>query len=221
MKKYFSFKSEDFKSLLGKNISSIHFVEDFRLPIGNLASFNPYNNRFEGIQNLVIWGWDYEKHYCESIKLYCIDNGRFATKSDNNEEVLSYYGIRSIVADKNNDLRFGKSGSIRLKPPSGFSINMNIVVERIYFYQEISKNLISEQPKEIIPKFKVEGLFPDRIVLESDEMFILIRAYEDYDQDYFITLNLGYKNKVDFDYKIGSTESDSCECILIDEISKE
>lgn len=216
MEKYYSFNKEEFRKLIGKRISGVFFQEDFRYNRGSTSTFNPYYNRFEGIQNLVIWYFKDENH--NSIKLYCVDNGRFRTVDNSKQDKESYYGVKSIATKNNQDLRFGKRGSISLKNPTGFSVEANMIIRKIFFYQEIHGNLKENNPIEIYPKFETEGLLPDRLILEGDDMFLIIRAEEDYDQNLFLKLNVGFLNKVKDDYKTKFTEPDSYECILIDQI---
>jgi len=216
MKEHYKFDKEEFRELLGKNISSISCTEDFRYNQGATVSYQPYYNRFEGIQNLVLWYIKDSEHF--TIKLYTVDNGRFS-KIDNGQEKQSHYGLRSIGVIHNNDLNFRKSGSIYLKPSGTFGISTNNErITKISFYQEVPKALIEESKSNYFPKFRDATKFPDRIVMEGEEFYLVIRAEEDYDQNLFLIVNIGYKFKTEENIHSSFTEPNSLECILIDEI---
>ncbi len=217
MKEKYQFDKQVFEPLIGKFISSFHFVEDFRFSQNAISSYDPYRNVFEGIQNLVIWFYKGEQHF--SLKLYAIENGIFQVRNNNDEIINTYYGIQSIGVKSDQDLRFGKSGSIRLKPPSGFTINStNRPIERIYFYQELHHALYEQNSKEIILNLKHPTLFPDRIILETSDMYFVIRAKEDYDQDLLLNFKIGFMNEEDKYFKSGYDDREGFKYELIDKI---
>jgi len=221
MKEHFNYNIEELKILLGKRISTIYFKEDFRYPNGNSSYYEPYYNRFSGIQNLGIWFMENEEHY--SIKFYCVRNGRFAIKNEKQEEKLIRYGVRSIGVKLDDDLNFRKTGSIFLSPASSFRINTkNEIIKKITLQQELREGVFEEyEGKEVYLKLKNSKYFPDRIVLEGDDLFMLIRAEEDDDQNLHLKLNIGYKFKDKSDYLNGLTEPDEIRIITIEEIELE
>lgn len=217
MKEHFKYNIEELKILLGKRISTIFFKEDFRYPNGSTGHYEPYYNRFSGIQNLGIWFMENDEHF--SIKFYCVRNGIFAIKDKKKEEKLIHYGVRSIGVKLDDDLNFRKSGSIFLSPATSFRINTNIeIIKKITLQQELQEDVFEEyEGKEIYPKLENSKYFPDRIILEGDDLFILIRAEEDYDQNLHLKLNIGYKFKDKSDYLNGLTEPDEMRIITIEE----
>lgn len=213
MREQYKFNKENFRPLLGKFISSIVCTEDFRFQNGATVQYQPYYNRFEGIQNLVFWYYLEEDHY--SLKLYSVDNGRFISQ---NKE--THYGIRSIGLTHNQDLNFRKTGSIYLKPSGTFVISANRErIVSIKFYQEVQESMIEETKNSYLPSLRDNSKFPDRIVMEGEDLYIVIRAEEDYYQNLFLMLNIGYKSKTEEDYCTSFTEPNSVKCIKLDEIS--
>lgn len=217
MKEHFKYNNEKLKILLGKRISTIYFKEDFRYPNGSSGYYEPYYNRFSGIQNLGIWFMENEEHF--SIKFYCVRNGRFAIKNDKQDGKLTHYGVRSIGVKLDDDLNFRKSGSIILSPATSFGINTNNeIIKKITLQQELREDAFEEyEGKEIYPKLENSSYFPDRIILEADDLYMLIRAEEDYDQNLHLKLNIGYKFKDKSDYLNGLTEPDEMRIITIEE----
>ena len=220
MREHFKYDINELKPLLGKFISNLFFKEDFRFPNGSTGYFEPYYNRFSGIQNLVLWYYEEEEHY--SIKFYCVRNGRFMYKQ-NGEEKNSHYGIRSIAIQKDRDLNFRKTGSIYLSPAGNFGVNVNRErITKISLLQEVHKSFKeNHQGKELFPKLENPNKFPDRLVLEGDDLFIVIRAEEDYDQNIFLKMNIGYKFKDKSDYMYGLCEPDEIDVELIEQIQIE
>jgi len=218
MKNHFTFNIDLLKPLLGKTITNVFFKDDFRYPNGSSGHYEAYYNRFSGIQNLGIWYCEEDMHY--SIKFYCVNNGRFVTKDKNGEEKNTHYGIRSIGIRSNDDLNFRKLGSIFLAPAANFGINVNNeVIKKITLQQELREDIFEEnEGKEILPRFNNSDYFPDRIVIEGDELFMVIRAEEDYDQNLHLKLNVGFKFKEKVDYLNGLTEPDEMRIIKIDQI---
>ena len=221
MKEHFKYNIEELKILLGKRISTIFFKEDFRYPNGSSGYYEPYYNRFSGIQNLGIWFMENEEHF--SIKFYCVRNGRFAIKDEKQDEKLTHYGVRSIGVKLDDDLNFRKTGSIFLLPASSFGVNTNNeIIKKITIQQELQEGIFEEyKEKEVYPKLENPKYFPDRIILEGDDMYMLIRAEEDYDQNLHLKLNIGYKFKDKSDYVNGLTEPDEIRIITIDKIELE
>lgn len=217
MKEFFKYDINELMPLLGKRISHIFFKEDYRFPNGSSSYFEPFYDRFSGIQNLGIWYMDGDDHY--SIKFYCVSNGRFAYKDEQDNEKLTYYGIRSIGFKKDDDLNFRKIGSIYLTPASNFRINMSDIVTKISLQQEVSTDIIdSYSGRTIYPRFENSSYLPDRIVIEGQDFYMVIRAFEDDDQNLHLTLNVGYKFKTTIDYMHAFTEPDEMKIILIDQI---
>lgn len=105
MRTHFKFDKECFRFPLGKFITSIVCTEDFRFSNGATVEYQPCFNRFERIQNLVLWYSFEENQY--SLKLYCVRNGRF---SSNDKD--TYYGIRSIGLIHNQGLSYKKKNRI-------------------------------------------------------------------------------------------------------------
>ena len=219
MKEYFKYNTELLKPLIGKRITNVFFKEDFRYPNGSSGYFEPYYNRFSGIQNLGIWYCEEDRHY--SMKFYCVNNGRFATKGSDGEEKLTNYGIRAIGVKSDEDLNFRKSGSIFLCPSANFGIEVNNeIIKKITLQQELKEDIFEEnEGKEIYPKLNNSKYFPDRIVIEGGDLFMVIRAEEDYDQNLHLKLNVGFKFKDKSDYMNGLTEPDEMRIINIEQVS--
>jgi len=215
LKEYFKYNTELLKPLIGKRITNVFFKEDFRYPNGSSGYFEPYYNRFSGIQNLGIWYCEEDQHY--TLKFYCVRNGRFAIKEDDKS---THYGIRSIGIKSNDDLNYRKLGSIYLSPAASFGINVNNeIIKKITLQQELREEIYEENKgKTIYPKLNNSEYFPDRIIIEGDDLYMLIRAEEDYDQNLHLKLNVGFKFKDKSDYLNGLTEPDNMKIITLETI---
>jgi len=216
MKNFFQYDINTFKPLIGKVISGFYFFEDFR-GYESHACYQPFTNQFEGISNLVIWYYKGNNH--NSLKLYCVNNGIYTYTDEENNERETYYGVRSIQTKSNEDLFFGKRGSISLKKGKvGFGIEGIGVIQKITFYQEVHQNLKEFDLNKIRPKFLDSNCFPDRIVIETENMYCVIRAEEDYDQNLFLKCKVGRLNDTDEYFKSGYDDQEEYKHIKIDEI---
>lgn len=215
MKDYFKYNSDILKHLIGKRITNVFFKEDFRYPNGASGFYDPYYNRFSAIQNLGIWYCEEEIHH--TIKFYCVRNGRFAIKED---DKLTNYGIRSIGIKSNEDLNFRKLGSIYLTPAANFGVNVNNeIIKKITLQQELREYIYEDhKDKTIYPRLENPSYFPDRIIIEGEDLFLLIRAEEDYDQNLHLHLNVGWKFKDKSDFKNGLTEPNEMRIITLETI---
>lgn len=216
MKKYFKYNLDEFKPLIGKVISGLYFVDDFRGYQSGFTCYHPYKDQFEGISNMIIWYYSGQTH--ETIKLYCINNGLFHYVDDNNNDQKSYYGVRSIKTISNDDLFFGKSGSIRLKNQSGFGIEGFGVIKKIKFFQEIHQNLNEYELNRLYPSLEEPNCFPDRIIIETENRYAVIRAEEDYDQNLLLKCKLGKMDSTDSYFESDYNDNEGIKYLFIDEI---
>lgn len=215
MKEHFNYNRQIISSLQGTCISSFHYVEDFRWVENIPAYYNPYIHQFWGA-NLIIWYFKGNDHY--TLRLYCLDNGRFVT-IENGEDKMSWYGVRSIGVKTNEDLLFFKHGSIQVRKPrlSGCGIDGIGVVQRIQLYQEIREDLY-RSGKPVYPKFNDNSYFPDRIVIETENMYAVIRAEEDYDQNLLIKCRFGKIDNTDQYYASQYDDREGYKHVLIEEL---
>jgi hypothetical protein len=215
MRQLFDYDINVFQPLIGKVISGFYFIDDFR-GYDSHTCYQPFTNQFEGISNLVIWYYKENEH--KSLKLYCINNGVFKYTDEHDVEKDSYYGVRSIQTKSNEDLFFGKRGSISLKGKNGFGIEGFGVIQKISFYQEVHQNLKKFDLSKVKPQLISNNCFPDRIVIETENMYSVIRAEEDYDQNLFLKCKVGRLKDSDEYYKSGYDDQEEYEHIKIDEI---
>ncbi|HMR89304.1 MAG TPA: hypothetical protein PKD51_14180, partial [Saprospiraceae bacterium] len=119
----------------------------------------------------------------------------------------------------NDDLFFGKNGSVSLRAKNGFGINGIGVIQKFSFYQEVHRNLNEFDLSKIKPKLLDPNCFPDRLVIETEEMYCVIRAEEDYDQNLFLKCKVGRLINTDEYYQSGYDDQEGYELVKIDEIT--
>jgi hypothetical protein len=215
MKEYYNYDRAVLKSLNGMVLSSLLFVEDFRWVQSIGASYNPFSQQFLGA-NLVIWYYKGNDHF--TLRLYCTENGRFVSV-ENGEDKMTWYGVRSIGVKSNEDLLFFKHGAIQARRPNriGFGIDGIGVIQRIKLYQEVRDDLLN-QGNRTYPKLSDNSYFPDRWVIESENMYLVIRAEEDYDQNLLFRCRIGKLSSSDEYFNSGYDDHEGYQHILIDEI---
>jgi hypothetical protein len=206
MKKNFKFNPDFFRKLLGKKIHS--------LGISN-GIYNAFQNEFDNIEIASIWLTDNDKeHFAISLKAQ--ENGRIIDKVD--EEVNeTYFGVVSLKIGLNDYLKFSKNGSIKFRPDLQFFIDgYREPIQKISLFQEIRSDLLKTKKGELQLVLKQDFLFPDKVVIETHEMYLAIMGYENDDQDLLLRIKVGFLNNNDPFYKSNFSNDDLFESILIE-----